>query len=204
MLKRENSLTLRFKGAFQSGKARLFLLVILLLVGACDSNMTDQPKCQPLGETDASGNTGCAMPLPDGVISRDATVNNPALTSGTSNGQADASFPMPITMDILERGQNRYTIYCRPCHGAAGYGDGIIVQYYFPAPPSFHTDALRNLPPGYFFDVITNGHGRMYSYASQINVPDRWAIVAYLKALQMSQYAPLDTLPANDREQLPQ
>jgi mono/diheme cytochrome c family protein len=200
-LKRESDLRTRFKGAFQS--SNFYLLLLVLLVGACDGNMADQPKCQPLDQMDTFGKTNCALALPEGAISRDADVGNPEFNSGMSNGQPVADFPTPITLEMLKRGQNRYTIYCRPCHGAAGYGDGITVQYYFPAPPSFHTDALRNSPPGFFFDVITNGRGRMYSYASQISVPDRWAIVAYLKALQTSQYAPLDTLPDSDREQLP-
>src|ERR1044071_5000300 len=201
MLKPEGDIMMRFKRALQSGKS--CLLLFMLLVGACDGNMADQPKCQPLDQMNAFGKTNCAMALPEGAVSRDAVVDNPKFNSGISGGQPVTSIPSPITLAMMKRGQNRYTIYCRPCHGAAGYGDGIIVQYYFPAPQSFHTDALRNSTPGFFFDVITNGHGRMYSYASQIAVPDRWAIVAYIKALQMSQHAPLDTLSATDREQLP-
>ncbi len=185
-------------------KRSLFLLIILLLVAACDDDMAVQPKCQTLGQIQDFKDGACAQVPPQGVVARDAVVDNDALTTGKVKGQFVTSFPIPITQAVLERGQNRYTIFCSVCHGQAGYGDGITTKYYFPAPPSFQTDDLRSDPLGFFFDVISNGTGRMYPYASQLAVPDRWAIVAYIRALQLSQHAPADSLPQSDREQLPQ
>ena len=185
-------------------KRSLCLLALVLLVAACDDNMAHQAKCLPLGAIQDFKSGACAQALPEGVVARDAVVDNPALTTGKVNDQYVTTIPIPLTQAVLERGRDRYTIYCQPCHGAAAYGDGILTKYGFPAPPSFQTDDLRSDPPGFFFDVITNGQGEMYPYASQLAVPDRWAIVAYIRALQLSQHAPADALPAADREQLPQ
>jgi mono/diheme cytochrome c family protein len=182
---------------------RSVLLLLLLLLAACDNDMAVQAKCPPLGELQDFKDGACAQVPPEGVIARDADIDNDAPTTGKMNNQYVSTIPVPISQALLERGQNRYTIYCQPCHGAAGYGDGILTKYAFPAPTSFHTDALRSQPPGFFFDAITNGFGRMYPYASQLSEPDRWAIVAYIQALQLSQHAPVDTLPPSDQEQLP-
>jgi mono/diheme cytochrome c family protein len=109
---------------------------------------------------------------------------------------------MELTDEVLARGQQRFNIYCAPCHGYAGAGNGMVVQRGFPAPQTFHQDRLRTAPPGYFFQVMTNGFGRMPSYARQVAVDDRWAIAAYVRALQLSQAAPADELPAEDVQQL--
>jgi mono/diheme cytochrome c family protein len=109
----------------------------------------------------------------------------------------------PVTLALLERGQERFRIYCTPCHSELGDGRGMIVQRGFPPPPSYHTDRLRQAPVQHFYDVITNGHGAMYSYAERVQPPDRWAIAAYIRALQRSQNATLADLPANAREALP-
>jgi hypothetical protein len=119
----------------------------------------------------------------------------------------DAAQPMPanpfsVTMPVLRRGEERYNIYCSPCHGGSGDGAGMIAQRGFPAPPSFHTDKLRNAPDGHFYRVITNGYGVMYPYADRIVPADRWAIVAYIRALQLSQHAPRDNLQPQDLESL--
>ncbi len=185
-------------------KRSLILLIILVLAAACDDDMAVQAKCQPLGEIQGFRDGSCAQPLPVGVVARDAVIGNDALMTGKVNNQLVTAIPIALTADVLKRGQERYTIYCAVCHGQAAYGDGILTQYGFPAPPSFQTDDSRTDPPGFFFDVITNGTGRMYPYASQLAVPDRWAIVAYIQALRLSQHAPADTLPQSDREQLPQ
>jgi mono/diheme cytochrome c family protein len=184
-------------------KRSLILVLILLVAAACDNDMAVQAKCPPLGEIQDFKDGACAQPLPAGVVANDAVVDNDALTTGKINNQYMTAVPVPVSLALLERGQNRYTIYCAVCHGASGYGDGILTKYNFPAPPSFHTDALRSQPPGFFFDVITNGFGRMYPYASQLAEPDRWAIVVYIQALQLSQHAPADSLPPSDQEQLP-
>ena len=108
----------------------------------------------------------------------------------------------PVDQAFLLRGQQRFNIYCSPCHGRTGYGDGMVVQRGFKAPPSYHIDRLRNQPSGYYFDVITNGYGTMVSYASRIPVDDRWAIVAYVRALQLSQNATVEDVPEAERAKL--
>ncbi len=180
------------------------LLIVLLLTSAACGNMADQPKCTALGQIPGFKNGACAQPLPQGVVARDTIVDNPALTTGKVGGQFVTTLPIPVSQDVLERGRDRFQIYCRPCHGAAGYGDGVVTNYGFPAPPSLHSDALRQFPPGAMFGIITSGAGSMPSYAQQIDVNDRWAIIAYVEALQLSQHATVDTLPQADKEQLPQ
>jgi mono/diheme cytochrome c family protein len=133
---------------------------------------------QPGGDTNVRGNAGGRIGTAAGEIQSQAgkdVVN---------------AFPFPVTKDILDRGQERYQIYCSMCHGMTGYGDGMIVRRGFRRPPSYHDDRLRNEPVGHFFDVITNGWGAMPDYAAQIPPEDRWAIIAYIRALQLSQQAP--------------
>lgn len=122
--------------------------------------------------------------------------------AGTINGQTANVFPFPITAQDLARGQQRYNIYCSPCHGYDGSGRGMIVLRGFQQPPSYHTDRLRNAPVGHFFDVITNGFGNMYSYASRVSPDDRWRIAAYIRALQLSQHASVADVPQNQRASL--
>jgi mono/diheme cytochrome c family protein len=110
--------------------------------------------------------------------------------------------PSPITREFLVLGRTRYEAFCAPCHGITGYGNGMIVQRGFPAPPSFHTQRLRDVPPEYIVDVITNGFGRMFSYAYRVPEDERWAIAAYIRALQLSQNATLDDVPLEERQQL--
>jgi mono/diheme cytochrome c family protein len=109
---------------------------------------------------------------------------------------------MPVTADVMARGQERFNVFCSPCHGRTGSGNGMVVQRGFRAPPSYHEDRLRNAPVGYFFDVMTNGFGAMQDYASQVPVADRWAIAAYIRALQLSQRATLADVPQNRRADL--
>lgn len=125
-----------------------------------------------------------AQPLPAGVVAQTDLART-----------KDVATPPPVDAALLARGSERYGIYCTPCHGLAGYGDGMIVQRGFPAPPSYHTDRLRQAPGRYFFDVITNGYGVMYPYAARVEPRDRWAIVAYIRALQESQHAKVAELP---------
>lgn len=112
------------------------------------------------------------------------------------------SFPFAITKEAIERGREHYQVYCTPCHGAAGYGNGVATHSGFPKPPSYHTDRLRQAPLGYFFDVISNGFGRMYSYGSRLTPRERWETIAYIRALQYSQYAPARQLDPEDRRRL--
>ncbi len=112
------------------------------------------------------------------------------------------SFPFPITREVLERGRDRFNIYCTPCHGMSGDGDGMIVQRGFRRPPSYHIERLRTAPVGHFFDVITNGLGAMYPYGYRVPPRDRWAIIAYIRALQLSRQVPIDELTDTEREKL--
>jgi mono/diheme cytochrome c family protein len=132
-----------------------------------------------------------ARPLPPGTVAE----------SDSARAAIVAQTP-PADPALLARGQERYAIFCSPCHGYDGRGDGMVVQRGFPKPPSYHTDRLRAAPARYFFDVISNGYGVMYSYAARVPPADRWAIVAYIRALQLSQHAKLSDVP-QARERLP-
>jgi mono/diheme cytochrome c family protein len=124
------------------------------------------------------------------------------LFAGKIDGQLTDVFPMPVTAAVMARGQERYNVFCSPCHGRTGSGNGMVVQRGFRAPPSYHEERLRNAPVGYYFDVMTNGFGAMQDYASQIPVADRWAIAAYIRALQLSQRATVNEVPAARRADL--
>jgi mono/diheme cytochrome c family protein len=161
-----------------------------------------QPKYKPLEESSFFGDRRSARPVVAGAVARGHARTSEHLYTGKVNGQPAAAFPFPITRPDLERGRERYNIYCSPCHGRVGDGQGMIVQRGFSPPPSYHIDRLRKAPPGHFFDVITAGYGRMYSYASRISPEDRWRIVAYIRALQLSQWAALEDAPEPVRRQL--
>jgi mono/diheme cytochrome c family protein len=135
--------------------------------------------------------------VPAGPLNDDAIFN-----TGMMNGVLATDFPMPVTAALVARGQEEFNINCSACHGRDGYGAGIVIERGFPAPPSYHSDRLRNAPVGHFFDVITNGYGVMFPFGSRIEPVDRWAIVAYIRALQFSQDAPAAQLPAQDQAQL--
>jgi mono/diheme cytochrome c family protein len=121
---------------------------------------------------------------------------------GKIGGELSDELPVPVTQELLTRGQERYGIYCTPCHDPTGQGNGIIVKRGLKQPPSLHQQRLRDMPVAYFFDVITNGYGVMYSYASRVPVADRWAIAAYIRTLQLSQNIEFDQLPEEDQRQL--
>jgi len=176
-----------------------------LLTIACTQKMALQPYNRPYTPSDAFANGSSARPIPGDTVARGHLQDDSLLFTGKdANGQDSTEFPFPITAEVLQRGQQRYQIYCVPCHGYTGDGDGLVVQRGFNPPPSYNTDALRQAPVGHFFDVVTNGFGAMPSYASQIPVNDRWAIIAYIRALQLSQHATLDDVPADARAQLEQ
>jgi mono/diheme cytochrome c family protein len=167
--------------------------------------MAIQPRYRTYQPSDQFADGASARPIPDDTVARGHAETDTLLYAGkNSNGQDTTTFPYPISSGILQRGQDRYNIYCSVCHGYAGDGDGVVVQRGFNPPPSYHTDRLRSAPVGHFFQVITNGFGAMPSYADQIPVDDRWAIVAYIRALQLSQDATLDDVPPDVRNQLEQ
>lgn len=146
-------------------------------------DMWNQSRLKPYEEVNIPGGT-TALPIPEGVIARGQLRDNDALYRGKANGQLVTAFPFAITPEVLKRGQQRYTIYCAPCHGAMGDGKGIIVQRGFATPPDYTIPRLVDAPVGHFYDVITNGYGAMYSYAARVPVDDRWAISAYIRVLQ--------------------
>ncbi len=178
------------------------LMFSLLSVTGCVQRMTYQPKYLPLTESAFFKDGLSSRPLVPGTVARGQLHTNQLLYAGTLDGKIADTFPFPVTQAVLDRGQQRFNIYCAPCHGRTGYGDGMIVQRGYPAPPSFHIDRLRQVPVGYIFQVATNGLGQMPSYAAQVPPEDRWAIVAYIRALQLSQHATPNDVPADVRQQL--
>lgn len=189
-------------GAKGSRRGALRVLVVLtanlLLASACTAGvigMREQPKCEPLEASTFFADGRCARPLVPGTVARGHLEDDPHLFAGRVDGQPAETFPFPITREVLERGQDRYAIFCAPCHGPAGEGDGPIVQRGFPRPPSLLLPRLREALPGYYFDVITNGYGAMFSYADRVPPEDRWAIVAHIRVLQFGQDAPFEVAP---------
>jgi hypothetical protein len=198
----------RSKGRFdcicvhlRSSVALISILLGLLLAG-CRQDMHDQPRYDPL-EAARFFADGRSARLPvEGTVARGQLKMDEHLYQGRRNGQPVTEMPYPVTRAMLDRGRERFNIYCSPCHSPSGDGEGMIVQRGLKHPPSFHIDRLREAPVGHFFDVITNGFGAMYSYASRVPVDDRWAIVAYIRVLQLSQRAPVAAVPADKRSSL--
>ncbi len=161
-----------------------------------------QPKILPLAASRFFDDGRSARPVVAGTIARGQLHTDELLYTGKINGALTDTFPFRMTRKDLERGQERFNIYCAPCHGRLGNGQGMIVQRGFPAPPSYHIDRLRQAPAGHFFDVITNGLGMMFSYASRVGPEDRWRIVAYIRALQLSQHATVSSVPDEKRTEI--
>ncbi|HEY3343302.1 MAG TPA: cytochrome c [Anaerolineaceae bacterium] len=185
-------------------RALIYLLGLacVLLVAGC-SDMIDQARYDPLSPSPLWADGRSARPVPTGVVQvGQAVAGNPELSGQGADGKAVTSIPIPVTLDLLQRGQQQYDIYCTPCHGYAGQGNGVATQFGMPAPPSFHTQVIYNLPDGTLFDVITNGYGRMFPYAYRIQPDDRWAIIAYVRALQLSQNANPQILTPAERQKL--
>jgi mono/diheme cytochrome c family protein len=154
--------------------------------------MHDQPKLEPLEGSPLFADGRAARPIPAGTVARGQLVEDPYYFAGKAGAKFAEAFPMPVSRALLERGRERYDIFCSPCHDRTGSGRGMIVQRGYPRATSYHEDRLRKAPPGYFFNAITAGFGVMPSYAKQIPPDDRWAIVAYIRALQLSQHASLE------------
>jgi mono/diheme cytochrome c family protein len=195
-----------------TGARAAVLLAALCGLAGCERAMHDmyeQPRYDA-GEASALfPDHRAARPPPPGSVA--VAMGDLAATSSGQRGQAEvaardaadaASTAPPVTRALLQRGQERYAIYCLPCHSALGEGDGPIVRRGFPHPPSYHEQRLRDAPDRHFFDVITRGYGAMYSYADRVAPEDRWAIVAYIRALQLSRHAPLASLPPELRAKL--
>jgi mono/diheme cytochrome c family protein len=178
------------------------MVALLAAAAGCRQEMYDQPKYQPLEKSSFYADGRASRPLVEGTVARGAldAAALPLPPAGAP-GAADlvTALPMPLTSELLSRGQQRYEIFCTPCHDRTGGGQGMVVRRGYRPPPSLHVDRLREAPVGHFYDVMTRGLGAMPDYAQQIPPEDRWAIAAYVKALQLSQHAALAELPPEDR-----
>jgi mono/diheme cytochrome c family protein len=184
------------------GKGSGMVLLVLFAAG-CRQDMHDQPKYKPLRESDFFADKRASRPLVAGTVARGSLREDVLLYTGKlESGMPSDQLPMPLTAELLGRGRVQFETYCTPCHGRTGAGDGMIVQRGFKRPSSYHVNRLRMMPVGYFYDVITNGFGAMSDYSAQVTVKDRWAIAAYVRVLQLSQYAPVDVVPTAERAAL--
>jgi cytochrome c len=169
----------------------------------CRRDMFQQPYSKPLAPNDFfQDNRMASRPVVPHTVARGHLEADRVFYSGKVGTNFVDAFPMPITRAVLERGRERFEIYCAPCHGRTGEGNGMIVQRGYPPPPSYHIDRLRQAPVGHFFDVMTQGYGVMYSYAQRVTPEDRWAIAAYIRVLQESRNARLVDVPAGERAAL--
>ncbi len=166
--------------------------------------MHNSPKAIPLRESVFFKNGSSARPLVEDTVARGTLQDDVTFFTG-KNGAAEVdALPFPLTAELLDRGEQRYNIYCAPCHGPTGRADGMVVRRGYRPPPSFHIDRLRQVPIGHFYDVMTNGFGAMPDYRAQIAPRDRWAIAAYIRALQLSQNAAAADLSPEERQKLSQ
>jgi Cytochrome C oxidase, cbb3-type, subunit III len=170
----------------------------LVLSTGCRRDMFEQPKSNPLSSSDFFPDGMDSRPISPHTVARGDLENDEAFYTGMIGSNLVTTLPVPLSRELLERGRQRFQINCVPCHGETAHGDGIVVQRGFPAPPSFHIARLRHAPIGHFFDVMTRGYGVMYSFASRVTPRDRWAIAAYIRALQLSEHATLADVPTNE------
>ena len=179
-------------------KKLLIFAVALVTSAACRQDMHDAPRYDPLEASAVFQKGISAQPLVAGTVARGELRANTVMYEGKVDGQPSTVFPFKIDKDALDRGQDRFNVYCAPCHGRTGEGNGMVVQRGYRQAASFHTDRLRDSQPGYFFDVITNGFGVMPDYKMQIPAEDRWKIIAYVRALQLSHHATTADVPPAD------
>jgi Cytochrome C oxidase, cbb3-type, subunit III len=186
-----------------SSRISSFALVLLAACGiaGCDNtlrqDMANQPRVNPLAPSDFFADGRSERPAIENTVARGSVENDALFVPKDSN-----TFPLPLTKELLQRGQERYNIFCTPCHGLQGDGQGMVAMRGMKHPPSYHQDRLRAVPNGYLYDVVTNGFGAMYGYSAQIQPRDRWAIVAYVRALQLSRNARAGELPGALKEKL--
>jgi hypothetical protein len=182
-------------------------VLCFVALGGCTSQgiehgMEDQPKVNPMTTSDFFSDGRAARQIVAGTVSRGHEKEDTLLYTGKVNGKEADIFPFPVTRAILERGRERFDINCAVCHARTGQGDGVVIQRGFPHPPSYYTEDFRKMPVGHYFDVMTNGFGTMYSAAERVSVEDRWAIAAYIRALQASRMASLEDVPEPERTAL--
>lgn len=179
---------------------RVCAVMSLFALAGCErlhQDMGNQPKNLPLSPSGFFADGRSERAPVENTVSRDALVNDDLMVGKDSN-----NFPLPVNEALLERGEERFKIFCSPCHGLQGDGNGMVAMRGMKHPPSYHIDRLRQAPNGYFYDVITNGFGQMYSYSAQVPPRDRWAIVSYIRALQLSRNAHVAELPPVVSEKL--
>jgi cytochrome c len=164
--------------------------------------MHDQPKLEAYETSDFFADGRAMRAIPEGTVARGQLNDDELLYTGKVNGQVSNEMPFPASREVLQRGRERFNVYCTPCHGITGMGNGMVVQRGYRPPPSLHAEAQRSRPLGHYFDVMTNGFGAMPDYRAQIEPRDRWAIAAYLRALQLSQRANVEDVPAEHRPEL--
>lgn len=185
-------------------RASAIALAAVALAGAaaCRQDMHDGPRFKPLQANDFFADGRASREIPAGTVARGFLRDDDVFFTGIQNGAPVERIPMPITAELVARGRERFNIYCSPCHGVSGDGDGMIVKRGYKRPTSYHDPRLRNERAGYFFDVMTRGFGQMPDYAAQVSPKDRWAVVAYIRALQLSQHASVGDLTADEKGRL--
>jgi hypothetical protein len=176
-------------------------LASVAVLAGCRQDMHNQPKFVPQRGTTFFADGRSARPQVENTVARGQLREDSYFYTGMMNGQEGSVMPFPVTMDVLERGQERYNIYCTPCHSRVGNGAGMIVERGYSKAGNFHTPRLQAAPLGHFFNVMTNGYGSMPDYSAQLTPADRWAVVAYIKALQLSQNAQQSDVPAGESVQ---
>lgn len=172
---------------------------MLFALSGCREDMQEQPYQRPLTQSDFFADRRSERPIIPGTVARGHLYADSYFYTGKIGNNDGDYLPFPVTPQVLARGQQRFNIYCSPCHGEIGDGNGMIVQRGYKRPPSYHIERLRRAPIGYFFDVITNGFGAMPDYSEQVQPADRWAIAAYIRALQLSQHATEADVPAGEQ-----
>src|SRR5580658_8095294 len=175
---------------------------VAMLLSGCRLDMHLQPKYLPYEPSNFFADGRSERQPVEGTVARGQLRTDELFYTGKINGAEADQFPFPITRADLERGRERYNIYCTPCHDYTGTGNGMVVQRGFPQPPSYHIQRLRDAPAGHFFEVMTNGFGAMYSYAARVEPADRWRIAAYIRVLQLSRNAKIGDVPESDRANL--
>jgi len=177
-------------------------LAMVLLFGGCRQDMHDQPRYEPLEKSTFFLDGRSVRPQVRGTVARGEMESGTVLLTGRVDGELTTELPVPLTRELLARGRQRFEIFCTPCHGLLGDGNGIVTQRGFRHPPSYHSERLRDARVGHFFDVVTRGFGAMSDFSDRITPQDRWAIAAYIRALQYSRQVKLDELPAGMRQEL--
>ena len=175
---------------------------LVIWAGGCRKDMYDQPHYEPYEPTTFFGDGTSSRPVVEGTVARGELRADSAYYEGKVDGKDVDAFPFAIDEATLELGRTRFMVYCMPCHGQLGDGRGMVVRRGFSPPPTFHSDYLRKIPVGHFFNVMTHGYGAMYSYAARIPVRQRWAIAAYIRTLQYSQDADRKDLDDSDLKSL--